>query len=55
MSKNIESTSNMNEETTDIEKSIIQTVLEGGTSGNETLDQKIFNEYRMIDLKQRIA
>ena len=53
--KNIESTANMIEETTDIEKSIIQTVLEGGTSGNETLDQKIFNEYRMIDLKQRIA
>ncbi len=52
---NIESTAKAIEKTTDIESSIINTVLSGGTSGNDTLDQKIFNEYKMMDLKERIA
>ena len=52
---NIESTAKAIEKTTDIESSIINTVLSGGTSGNDTLDQKIFNEYKMMDLRERIA
>ena len=45
----------MIEKTTDIEKSIIKTVLDGGTSGDEELDQRIFNHYRILELKSKIA
>ena len=53
--KLITSSANMIEKTTDIEKSIIKTVLDGGTSGDEDLDQRIFNHYRILELKSKIA
>ncbi len=53
--KLITSSANMIEKTTDIEKSIIKTVLDGGTSGDEELDQRIFNHYRILELKSKIA
>ena len=53
--KLITSSANMIEKTTDIEKSIIKTVLDGGTSGDEDLDQRIFNHYKILELKSKIA
>ena len=53
--KNIESTANKIEETSDIESTIIKTVIQGGTSGDPEVDQKIWNHYRILELTDQLA